>query len=377
MKIQLIVLFLFIVTGSFSFPQVVSENFLSGATITGIAGEGNYIWFSTYGQGIYSFNKTTGNWQNFSTKNNNANYDFYYCIAASKDYVWAGAVNGLYIYDIRHNHWRIRKFGLGGEMGNWIRALCYDSVKNVLWIGRFQYLTSLDVRRQRYTDHVIAPGNNLKANNFKAIKLDGDSLVWFGTESGIYKYNKKMNPDNKFSYHLYNNKDGAFTDDGNEVSISDMLFQPGEVWIGTDEFVSRQNPKFNVGGIYIFNRKKHWTRLSKKDGLPADGVYSLSRTGNKIWAGVYYFDGQNKKDYGRGLVLIDRNNLSVTPINLNDINIESSKVLCLYFDGSSMWIGTDDGLCRVLISNPLARWTGKKPVLIKKENPGRQKRIRR
>ncbi len=378
MKIRFIaVLIIFIVTGSFSFPQVVSENFLSGATITGIAGAGNYIWFSTYGQGIYRFNKITGNWLNYSTKNKNADYDYFYCIAASKNYVWAGAVDGLYIYDIRRNHWRKRKFGLGGEMGNWIRALCYDSLKNVLWIGRFQYLTSLDVRRQRYTDHVIASDNNLKSNNFKAIKLDGDSLVWFGTESGVYKYNKKLNPDNRLSYHYYDNKNGGFTDDGEQVSISDMLFSSADVWFGTDEFVSRQNPKFNVGGIYIFNRKRNWIRFSKKDGLPANGIYCLARTGNKVWAGVYYFDGQNKKDYGRGLVLVDRKDLSVTPINLNQIDIESSKVLCLYFDGSSMWIGTDDGLCRVLISNPLARWTASKPEPVKKESSRRQRRTRR
>lgn len=378
MKIRFaIALILFFISGGYSLSQVVSENFLNGAMITGITGVGNDIWISTYGQGIYRYSRDKGEWFTLSTKNKNAENDFYYCIAASSNYVWAGGVDGLYIYDIRRNSWRKRKFGLGGEMGNWVRALCYDSTQNVLWIGRFQYLTSLDVGRQRYTDHVLAHNNDSKANNFKVIKLDGDSLVWFGTESGVYKYNKKLSPDNADSYSFINNKNGGFMDEGNEVSIADMLFQPGYVWFGTDEFISEKNPRFNVGGIYVYDRKRHWDRLSQSDGLPANGIYCLSRTGNEIWAGVYYFDKRAKKDYGRGLVLIDRFNLTITPVDLNQINIESSRILCMYFDGTSMWIGTDNGLSKVLISNPLARWGGKKPEPVKEETQQKKRRVRR
>jgi len=338
---------------------------------------GNYLWISTYGQGIYKFNKSTNEWQNYSTKNKNGESDFFFTIAANKNYVWAGAADGLYIYDIRTKHWRKRKFGLGGEMGNWIRALCYDPSQNILWIGRFENLTRLDVRRQRYTDYVLTQGKDAKSDNIKSIRLDGDSLVWFGTESGVFKYKKKMNVNNKNAWLYINNKDGGFLDDGNSVSISDMVFDPADVWFGTDEFRSYQNPNFNVGGVYIYNRSHSWERIANNDGLPANGIYCLERTGNKIWAGVYYFDKNDKKDYGRGLVLIDRLTYKVTPINLNDINIKSSKILCLYFDGMNMWIGTDDGLTKVLIGNKLAEWPGIKLKPSLKESPKRKLRIRK
>ena len=172
------------------------------------------------------------------------------------------------------------------------------------------------------------------------------------------------------------NKDGGFLEQGEAVSITDMLFEPSAVWFGTDEFITVKDPNFNVGGIYIYNRKSKWERISTNEGLPADGIYCLARTGNKIWAGVYSFDKREKKDYGRGLVLIDRNTLKVNPVDLNEIDISSSKITCLYFDGSNMWIGTDNGLSKVVIENPLARWTLKKPEAPKQENV-KKRRVRK
>lgn len=378
MKIRFLLFTFFIVINShLVYPQIQSENYLKGAMITGIVESGNLLWISTYGEGIYKLNKSTNKWLNLSTKNKNGESDFFFAIAASKSYVWAGAADGLYIYNIRTKHWRKRKFSLGGEMGNWIRALCYDPSKKILWIGRFENLTMLDVRRQRYTDFVLTQGKDAKSDNIKSIRLDGDSLVWFGTESGVFKYNKGKNIHDKNSWLYINNKDGGFLNEGNSVSISDMLFDPEKVWFGTDEFLSYKNPNFNVGGIYLYNREHNWERISIIDGLPANGIYCLERTGNKIWAGVYYFDKKEKKDYGRGLVLIDRLTNKVTPVNLNDINIESSKILCLYFDGTYMWIGTDNGLTKVLISNQLAIWPGKKTKSTKKKSSRTRSRYKR
>ncbi len=374
-------LFFFIIsfvlfTFQFIFPQIVSEKYLNGNSITGITTEGNNIWISTYGQGIYRYSKNDDKWYNYSTKENNIENDFFYSIAASKNYVWAGGVDGLYILDKRRDTWRKRKFALGGEMGNWIRSLCYDPEQSVLWIGRFQNLTRLDVNRQRYIDRMLMQNNDAKTNTIKSIKLDGDSLVWFGTESGVFKYRKRMSMDERDSWQFINNKNGGFLDEGDAVSITDMIFEKGSVWFSTDEFITVKDPHFNLGGIYIYNRSHKWERISVKEGLPADGIYCLAQTGNKIWAGVYSFDKREKKDYGRGLVLIDRNTLEVTPIDLNEINLSSSKIACLYFDGSNMWIGTDVGLSKIVIENPLAKWSMKKPVQPQQKNVNR-KRVRK
>jgi len=368
---------LFIFSVAAVFPQIPSTKYLDGISITSIVSEGGDIWVSTYGRGIFKFSTEDNQWTEYSTKNNKIENDFFYTIAVSRDYVWAGAVDGLYTLDRKRDQWRKRKFAMGGEMGNWIRSLCYDPSQNILWIGRFQNLTFLDVQKQRYSDRMLTQNNDAKTNTIKVIKLDGDSLIWFGTESGVFKYRKNMSMENRDAWQFIDNKDGGFLNEGDAVSLTDMLFEPGNIWFGTDEFITIKDPNFNVGGIYCYDRHKKWQKVSEQDGMPANGVYCLARTGNKIWAGIYSFDKREKKDYGRGLVLIDRTSLRVTPVDLNEININSSKIVCAYFDGTNMWIGTDNGLSKIVIENPLAKWALKKAEPPKIEKPKAKKRIKR
>lgn len=341
-----------------SLAQVSSKAILENVSVTSVRDEPNYIWIATYGQGIYRYSKNDDKWGNFSTSNNSIDNDLFSCIAVSEDYVWAGSIEGLFTYDKKRKTWRKRKFAVGGEMGNWIRSLCYDKKENTLWIGRFKNLTELDVKRQKYIEHDLTQNNDPKTNTIKSIKLDGDSLVWFGSESGIHIYNK-MGKDSASAWKFINNKRG-FNADGDAVSISDFLFEGNNVWFATDEFVTPQQPNFNVGGIYKFNRKLHWERISKQDGLPGNGVYCLERTGNKIWAAVYAFDKKNKKEYGKGFVIIDRISGKISMIDLNQTKISSSLVQTFYFDGDAMWVGTDKGLYKYTITNQLAWWDKKK-----------------
>ncbi len=364
------VLFLFFFSAAYS--QIQTESHLDGAMVTAIQQEGNYIWFATYGQGIYRYSVKDQKWFNFSTKNQNSESDFFYTLAVSKDYLWAGTVEGLFIYDIKRNQWRKRKFAQGGELGNWIRALCFDPSQDVLWIGRFKNLTRLDVKKNQYKDTDLTINNDSKTNNFKTIKLDGDSLIWFGTESGVHIYDKSKDYEDQSAWRFLNNKGNNFNGDGDAVSVPDILFDNNFIWFATDEFITKDRPHFNIGGIYRFDGKLEWDRISEKNGLAANGVYCLAKTGNKIWAGIYTFSSNDKKDFGRGLALIDRLSEKVTSLDFNTVDLNSRQVLCLYFDGTSMWIGTDNGLYRVKIDNPLAHWTLKKEArLMKSKSRGK------
>jgi len=341
-----------------SFAQVSTEVMLENVSVTAVRDEPNYIWLATYGQGVYQYSKKEKKWTNFSTSNNNLDNDLFSCIAVSDNYVWAGSIEGLFTYDKKRNSWRKRKFAVGGEMGNWIRSLCYDKKENTLWIGRFKNLTELDVKRQKYIEHDLTENNDSKTNTIKSVRLDGDSLVWFGSESGVHIYNKQAK-DSVSEWRFITNKRG-FNGEGDAVSVSDFLFEGENVWFATDEFVTPQQPNFNLGGIYKYNRKLKWERISKIDGLPGNGIYCLEKTGNKIWTAVYAFDKKNKKEYGKGFVLIDRVTAKISKIDLNQTAISSSLVQTFYFDGNEMWVGTDKGLFKFTINNPLAEWSGKK-----------------
>lgn len=373
LRFFLFTLFLYIFTTS-AFTQDEIKSYLEGANVTAVKSEPGFIWVATYGQGIYRYSKKDDNWENFSTKKGNLNNDLFFNLAVSKDYVWAGAAEGLFIYNKKKNTWINKKFALGGEMGNWIRALCYDPGENVLWIGRFKNLTRLDVRRQKFTDFDKTIKGDSKTNNFTAISLDGDSLVWFGTEGGVHKYYKNRDINGNSSWDFYNNKSGRFLEDGSFVSVSDLMFDNKYVWFGTDEFITKEQPEFNLGGIYIFDRKRRWLRISKKDGLPANGIYCLERTANTVWASVYQFSKDDRAEYGHGIALIDRITGNVKKLDLEKAKIKTSTILSMLFDGVDIWIGTDDGLFRVRIDNPLAHWSGSKKPLKEEKSTGRRKK---
>jgi ligand-binding sensor domain-containing protein len=351
-----IVVIVFFAAYNNSFAQIDSEIFLSGATITDIDEEEGYLWIATYGQGIFRYSFEEDKWINFSTKNGNLDNDLFYTIEVSKNYVWAGASEGLFILTKKRNRWSKRKFAQGGQFGNWIRALRFDPEQNVLWIGRFRNITRLDVTRRRYNDINRIQGKDQKSNNIKSIEMDGDSLIWFGTESGVHIYNKKKKFTDPNAWRYITNKKKGFREEGETVSISNILFESDNIWFATDEFVTNEQPEFNVGGIYVFDRKINWQKISKGDGLSANGIYSLGKTGNYIWAGVYEFDRSEKVEYGKGLYLINRNTGEVKAVDLNEIKIASSTILSFYFDGKYNWVGTDEGLVKIKVDNPLANW---------------------
>jgi ligand-binding sensor domain-containing protein len=346
------------------FSQIESKLYLENATITSIKEDKDYLWVSTYGYGVFRYSKKDDSWFNFSTKNKNFGNDLLYSLAVSDRYMWAGSDDGLYIYDRKEDTWKQRKFAVGGQWGNWIRSLCYDSTRNVLWIGRFIDLTRLDVASNKYKDINLTEDANPRTNDIKTISMDGDSSIWFGTESGVHIYDERKDIDDKSAWTFIDNKNG-FNGDGDAVSISGILFEGKNAWISTDEFITPQQPNFNIGGIYIYDRAKTWLEIYNQNGLPTNGVYCMQKSGNKIWAGIYSFDGREKKDYGKGIVLIDRFNDMVTPIDLDKLNINSSKVLCMHFDGKNIWLGTEKGLVKLVLYNPLAEFTLKK---IKKVN---------
>ena len=335
--------------------QVESDIFLEGAKVIDIARDGDYLWVATYGQGVYRYSLKEQKWINFSTKSGNLDNDLFYTIELNKDYVWAGSADGLFIYNKKGGKWSKRKFAQGGQFGNWIRILKYDPSQKVLWIGRFRNITRFDVKRRRYDDINRLQGTDQKSNNIKSIAFDGDSLIWFGSESGVHRYEKKKNYKNESSWKYLTNKKRGFNEEGKSVSVSSMLFEGNRIWFGTDEFTSSDDPEFNVGGIYIFDRRLDWEKISQIDGLGDNGIYALGRTGNYIWAGVYSFDRKENVELGKGMYLINRNTLEVTRVDLDQLGIRSSTFHKFLFDGVYMWICSDAGLLKIKIFNPLSK----------------------
>lgn len=335
--------------------QIESRLFLEKAIITDIKQFHNEIWVATYGQGIYQYNPKENKWINYSSKTSDLNNDLFHCVAVNKNFIWGGGNEGLFIYNRKTKKWTLKKFSDGGEFGNWIRSLYVDHKNNKLWIGRFRNITMLDLKTNTYKEYNREIGGNSKTNNINCISAEADSAIWFGAESGVHKLNLKAKDENS-SWEYFTNKGRWFKGEGVSVSVTDIIFQKNSIWFGTDEFITKEQPEYNIGGIYIYDRKLNWERIGKANGLGGNGIYSLEKVGNYIFAGVYEFRMRDKSEYGKGLYMINRLNKTVFPIDLNQINISTSTIRKIYFDGNYLWLGTDNGLVRINISNPLAKW---------------------
>ncbi|MBU1680002.1 MAG: hypothetical protein KJ799_04240 [Bacteroidetes bacterium] len=321
---------------------------LKGKTVFDICNDGENLWIATHGDGVYKYSPKKNKWNNYSTQNDELQINLFYSVAANKKYVWAGSTDGLFIFDKQRGKWSKRKFGKGGQLSNWIRSLEYDPFIDAVWIGRFQYLTKYDVKRRRFTDYDLTIKKDEKSNTIKVIEVDGDSLVWFGTENGLHKYNKKKDIDEKGSILYYDNRLNYFNGEGQEVSIASILFEQGFIWIGLDEFITRENKNYNVGGLYKFDRRNEWTRFDTRNGMKGNGVFDIELIGNYLWVSQYQFIASTKEGYGRGLVLVNRITEEVSPIVDNQI---PENIYKIHFFGNSVWLGTGEGLVEIDLSN--------------------------
>ncbi len=326
------------------------QSYLQNVPVYDISSEGKNIWFATNGYGIFKYTPATNKWENYSTNNKKLKIDFFYCITSNKDYVWAGSTDGLFILNKKRNRWKRRKFGKGGQLGNWIRTLQYDKYSNVVWIGRFQYLTVYDLKRRKYRDIDLKVKGNEKTNNIRSILVEGDSVLWIGTEGGLHRLSKKRIVKVDSTNTFYDNSLNYFNGEGDEVSVSAILSERNYLWLGTDEFITPQNPNFNLGGLFRFDKENEWIKLDENNGLQANGIFSLARTGNTIWVSTYKFDQNKKEASGRGISLVNRIDLSAK--NVINENLPNN-IFKIFFDGKFVWLGTENGVYKIPVTNKL------------------------
>jgi hypothetical protein len=355
LKRNLIVILLLVLSYR-AFPQegVVVSTYLKGEKITDLAKDKDGIWISTEGNGVYKLLVKEERFKNYSTRNKKLSNDLIFSIAVSKKYVFAGSIDGLFIYDKKRRRWAKRKFGKGGQLGNYIRDIEYDEANNAVWIGRFQYLTKFDVRKRRFRDYDLTVNGNNKTNSITTVKKDFENNLWCGTEAGLIKIDLNADSQNLSSREFFDNSLNYFPKAGKTVSVSSLLFERNYVWIGCGEFVTPRNPDYSRGGLYRYDLQIDWLRFDKENGLPANGVSALERVGNFIFAAVYQFGENTKKEYGRGIAVINRITNEIFTITEEKL---SGKINALLFDGKNLWAGGDEGLMKIKIVNVLLNWS--------------------
>ncbi len=342
------------ITGNFLAQEnFVVNKFLNNEVVTDITLDGNKIWAATEGNGVNVINIKEKRIKSYSTQNHKLKNDIIFAIAKSKKYIFAGSIDGLFIFNKRHKRWTKRKFGKGGQLGNYIRSLVFDERGKNLWIGRFQYLSKFSLKKRRFYDFDLTINGDEKTNSITTMKIDNSDFLWVGTENGLFRIDISSEFSDSLEKDYFTNRNNLFPKAGDKVSVSALLFERGNIWVGCNRFVTKKNPNYNSGGLYEWDGGIDWKIYDKNNGLGGDGISALELAGNYIWVGVYDFGRNTKEEYGRGVYLINRLTGKVKRI----VNEKLPEMInALLFDGKFMWIASNNGLYQINITNKLLNW---------------------
>ncbi len=285
------------------------------------------IWIATYG-GVFVLDEHRKIIQHFSekTKKDAINSDAALSLLSSGKYMWVGTEAGLCkinVSDFSVKHYN-EHHALNNEI---IRSLNLDS-DSLLWVGSNNGLFFYDENADVF--HVFKHNpeqvNTISANKIFSLFEDNVGLVWIGTEGGgVNMLNKKRK----------NFKTLRHNPNGNPSLSSDVIWEiiqdrKRNIWIGTDRGVDVFVPgKDNI--IHFSALEKHLkpnsSKMVKAIAEDHDGF---------IWIGTD--DGLIEYDP-------DNNKFEKHIHDENDSNSLSDNIIrCLMVDSQNrVWIGTKNG----------------------------------
>jgi len=316
------------------------------------------IWVGTYWNGLFNFNPKSGKFSKIEHPGNNNN-SILSIIAADKESLVIGVGNGFYFYNMSLNQWSkiagIQNY-ISGDIYKdrdsilWINArnglykidhqrykfalkpLPYKGKtmnsmlinKSVIWFGTDSGLFRLDKKSGRSRIFTKNQANSsLNSNNISKLYLDSEGMLWILTENGFDSYEERTD---RFTHHYHHSSIGTLF---NEDVFRDILeVDKGVYVLATD------------AGIKIYDRKKnqyqHFYNQPKNHlSINNNHTYNLSMAPDgKIWIGTYggginIFD----RKVGKFQAITTQNGLSSNVIN--EIFTDSKK---------NIWICTPDGL---------------------------------
>ncbi|HYF70682.1 MAG TPA: two-component regulator propeller domain-containing protein [Ohtaekwangia sp.] len=313
-----------------TFKREESEKTIPDNEISALLVDGNYLWVGTW-RGLCKINTITFEISRIDLKGKNVIRTLY---KDKNNTIWIGTTDGL-IKHTTHNNQFVNYTAEANKLShNTVRAIHEDKLGN-LWVGTYDKLNKLSPGAKTFQSYNLK-GNykpTLKNNlicDIKPVK-NTDSLMWIGTETGLYKLN--IYTGNYIHYGSHN------LGLSNEVVKSIYTDPEDNVWLGTDFGLNIFNPETDSISTFFHN-----PQLS----------YSIGN--NVIW--------QIMEDEGDVIWLVTSNGLSRTNKHKNfylyheishrigDQTIGNQIKSMLVTSDGIIWIATLHGVIRL---NPETR----------------------
>lgn len=155
--------------------------------LTTITSVKNIVWFSTYTNGVFSYNKKTGSFQNFNLKHiapaipNSATFSF----QDSKGLLWVGAETTMSVFttvDGQVKKCLNDKIPVNRVPAGRVNAIVEDEYSNI-W---FATNTGMAVYKRAQNQMVVfnGPAYQMRSNNFSSLLQDNDHNLLIGLQDG-------------------------------------------------------------------------------------------------------------------------------------------------------------------------------------------------
>ena len=236
-----------------------------------IKAKNNVMWVSTYGQGIYCFNK--GKTTHYNTKNGLSTNDIFTLFEDRDSGIWIGTFQGGVIKFAQNKFTIFKK--QQGLTDNSVECITQNS-KGILFFGTPQGGVCCYNGQKFYA---AANGDLISSNMIKTILADKAGHIWAGTLNGL----NQLQITDYFELDknkIYNDQNGLIS---NEVT-SLFMDKDNILWVGTNDGISRFDksldfenktpPKIILAGIRLSNVKVNWKKygfeVDPKTTLPID-----------------------------------------------------------------------------------------------------------
>lgn len=153
----------------------------------------------------------------------------------------------------------------------------------------------------------------------QSVAIDEDGLVWFGTQSGAFRFDEAM--------WIKELADNVIHPGINRISALEST-DPSALWIGTSSAGIRMKPIGNNG-----QEEEIFTTATSN--LPSNAISAITRdSSGAVWAGTQIGVARYRKE----------TDVWERPVPVE--KLPSELVTALLADESNLWIGTDKGLAR-------------------------------
>ena len=289
------------------------------------------MWFATYGQGLYWWNKNEDKFTRFVHKTGDTKSlisDSLLCVLTDADgKLWIGTSKGLNSLNKSRKNFKHYLNGPKGQVYD-INADQFMK-KGLVWIGAENGLYSYDVKTDRFNHYInpFAGRNNRNDNDSRTLYLDTKGILWVGMVGGIAGFDTRKN-----KYFIYDNEDQSYPWAYITKAWIIQEDKYGTIWALAHGAGAASHP------LLRFDNLKN--RFIKYPSIPGQTIYAYSMYFDKLgtlWLGTA----------DRGVLEIDANKKPFhNHLNTSELNRNYALSISGFSEDSTgkVWIGSTDGL---------------------------------